>query len=156
MSTETVLGPQVARHQGTFRVVSYLQYIGAFLLVLGVLGVTGLGQNIDPNHSGTPLEGLGALALGALAYAPFVYWWRQEVVVYEQGFVWRRLTGTRTVQRTEIRSVRPIKVSHFLLGQYEEVEVTLRDGRRLSMVRVQEAGRLSRLLAANSPIPAER
>jgi hypothetical protein len=47
--------------------------------------------------------------------------------------------------------VRPVKVSSWLYGNYQEVEVTLVGGRQLTIGRIQDSTRLAQLLAGAAP-----
>ncbi|MDH6108302.1 hypothetical protein P3T36_004233 [Kitasatospora sp. MAP12-15] len=144
--SEIQLGPVVARFRGTLAPGGYLSYLAALALIAGVAGIS----------TGAVLNGLYGLVVGALAGSPTVLGWRQEVAVHQQGFVWRRLTGTRTVLHTEIQGVRRIRVSSSMRGNYEVVAVTLPGGREIFLGRIQDAPRLARLLfgAEQAPMPA--
>jgi len=137
------LGPVLSQLRGTLALGGYQQYLAAFVLVAGVLGVV----------RGQALDGVYGLAVGALLMSPFLLSWRQEVTVRQDGFVWRRLTGTKTVLRSEIKSVRRISVSSYLRGNYEVVEVNLTGGQSLLIGRIEDASRLARLLADTEPAP---
>ncbi|MFI9273527.1 hypothetical protein ACIGXM_22835 [Kitasatospora sp. NPDC052896] len=140
---ETRLGPVVVRLRGTPGLGGHLAYIAAFALVAGVVGIS----------TGEVLDGLYGLAVGTLAGSPVVLGWRQEVTIHQDAFVWRRLTGTRTIARTEIRSLRRIRFSSFPRGNYEVLAVTLLNGHQLSIGWIQDPARLARLLSGAEPAP---
>jgi hypothetical protein len=148
------LGAQLARHRGTLRFGGYLQYLGLLCTGLGVVGlvegVTGSGG------SGTALDGVYGLVVGTLALIPTVARWRQQVDVHEHGFVWRRLTGTRTVLGSEIRSLRRINVSSVATGGYQEAEITLTSGKVLSINAVEDVQRLLLQVSACVGQPQEQ
>ncbi|MFD7908040.1 hypothetical protein ACFV4G_38110 [Kitasatospora sp. NPDC059747] len=140
---ESRLGPVVAHFRGTIRFGGYLPYIGSLALIAGVAGVV----------TGALLNGLYGLVVGVLAWSPSVLAWRHEVEVHQQGFVWRRPTGTRSFRYAEIRSVQRTRVSSFLLGTYDAVTVTLLSGHEVLVGPVQDTPRLARLLAGAEPAP---
>ncbi|MDH6131292.1 hypothetical protein P3T37_000661 [Kitasatospora sp. MAA4] len=141
--SETELGPTVARFRGVLAPGGYLSYLAALALIAGVVGI----------GKGMVLNGLYGLAVGVLAGSPTVLGWRQEVAVHQQGFVWRRLTGTRTVLHAEIQGVRRISVRGSMRGNYEVVAVTLPGGREVFIGRIEDPQRLALLLSGAEPAP---
>jgi hypothetical protein len=133
------LGAHLACHRGTFRFGGYLQYLGLLCLGLGVIGLL--------EGSGTALDGLYGLVVGALLLTRTVLRWRQRVDVHQHGFVWRQLTGTRTVLSTEIRSLRRIDVMSVGQGNFQQAEITLTNKKVLTINAVQDVQRLLLLVS---------
>jgi hypothetical protein len=130
------LGPEILRLRGTFAFGSYLNFLAGLGLALGVVGIS----------TGKVLGGLYGLGAGLVSGWPAFRNWRQEVIVHQEGFVWRRLTGTSTVAASELKTVRPINVSTYLRGDFVMVSVTLANGRTLAIERIEDPAQLSRVL----------
>ncbi|HEY6722644.1 MAG TPA: hypothetical protein VI197_01395 [Polyangiaceae bacterium] len=148
-------GQRLSLHQGTFAAGGWLWYIGAILLLSGVLTLAQLAGVASPSQgaaaSGSALGALGMAAAcfiaGALLLIVPVLRWRQQVELFEGGFVWRRLTGQLAVPKHEVHSTELI-THHSRSGTHVEVIVHLTSGRELSMSGLSQADQLANLITA--------
>jgi hypothetical protein len=128
------LGRRVALHEGDFSGGGWLWYIGAISLLSGVawLFAPGASRSSASSPAQRMFIALAALIVGAGCTLVAVYRWRQSVEVYDRGFVWRRLGGSTVVHRGEMSEAKKVvwESRHFTVVT---VEVTLRDGRELTL-----------------------
>jgi len=144
------LGRSIAVHRGTFGAGGYLWYIGGILAVAGVVSLLRV-PSPPPGQTAVEaaLTGVAGIFAGAV---PLLIAWnrlRQTVEVFERGFVWTRLIGTRVeprsdVVKTEIVTVRSRRQS------YSKVVVTLTDSRELNLRGLEYPEQLANLLG---PVP---
>ncbi len=147
----------ISSHAGLVSAGGWFWYVGGVLLLAAVAHLA-KGAAPAPGHpadlgSAVGLAAAAALA-GVLVLVVPVLRWRQRVEVFDDGFVWTRLLGTRSVRRDEVRGVR--RIEHIRrAGSYMEVEVQLEGGQKLSIAGVDGAEQLANTLAvfARSPRP---
>jgi len=151
--SQTGLGRSLSLHRGTFSSGGWLWYIGAVLLASGVLNLArAVGVSV-PSKGGpsSPMEALilaaGSFVFGALLLIVPVLRWRQQVELFEGGFVWSRLISKVTVARSEVQGTELI-THHSRSGTHVEVVVHLADGRELSMSGLSGADQLANMLTA--------
>jgi hypothetical protein len=61
--------------------------------------------------------------------------------VFERGLVWQRLLGTKTINSADVQSVKHIQHTG-RNGNYEEIELELKDGTSYSINGIKEADQL--------------
>jgi hypothetical protein len=130
----------------------WLWYVGAILLLSGVGNLAQVAGVYVPSKGGaTGSLGLAAAGfiIGALVLIGPVLRWRQQVELFERGFVWTRLLGTHRVRREDIRHTDLI-THHGRAASYVEVIVHLTSGRELSMEGLDHAEQLANMLSAYS------
>jgi len=149
--SDGAFGRSLSLHRGTFSSGGWLWYIGAVLLAAGVLNLAqAVGLSVG---KGTPTGTVG-MAFGCfvgsflLLIVP-VTRWRQQVELFEGGFVWSRLTGKLSVPRNEVQGTQLI-THHSRSGSHVEVVVHLASGRELSMSGLSQADQLANMLSAYS------
>jgi hypothetical protein len=149
----------LAAHHGQFSAGGWSWYVGGILLLAAVANLVN-GNPRGPAgaaSAASPASALGYAALSALAGILFlvmpVLRWRQRVDVFDDGFVWTRLLGTRSVRRDEVRGVR--RIDHISRSvRYTEVEVQLDGGRTLSISGIENAEQLANMLVAFAQSPS--
>jgi hypothetical protein len=148
----------LSQHAGQLSAGGWFWFAGGVLLASAVAqlakaGSTAAGKSPDMTSAA---EFAAVAALGGVLFLVIpILRWRQRVEVFDDGFVWTRLLGTQAVQRNQVRAVR--RIQHYArAGNYMEVEVSLNDGRRLSITGVENAEQLANMLAAfgQAPSPA--
>jgi hypothetical protein len=147
------LGRSIAVHRGTFSAGGWFWYIGGVLLLAGVVGP--IRAVVAPTPDQVQM-GLGqvfvmagaALVIGALVLIVPILRWRQQVELFENGFVWTSLMGMKSVTRDQVRGVQLTRYRS-KMGIYEKVAVTLADGRKVSISGVDQAEQLANLIGAS-------
>jgi hypothetical protein len=145
----------LAVHHGQFSAGGWWWYVGAVLLVAAVVNVASPAVGLAEPDAWDSALGYAALSAvaGVLCLVAPVRRWRQRVEVFDDGFVWTRLLGTRRVRRDQVRGVRHIE--HIgRAGRYTEVEVRLDGGRMLSIAGIGNAEQLANILAAFAQSPS--
>lgn len=143
------MGQRVAVHRGTFGSGGWMWYVGGLLLVAGGMGLGKAALHADSSQLGT---GVAGLVIGTLLLIVPLTRWRQQVEVFERGFVWTKLLGKVEATRDQIRDAKWIR--HISKrGQHDEVEVTLVNGKCHSMTGLDHSEQLTNLLRATSPQP---
>lgn len=144
-------GRSLSVHRGTFGSGGWLWYIGAILLLSGVLHLGQLLGVALPSKGGSAPGGLGlaaaCFAAGALLLIVPVLRWRQQVELFEGGFVWRRLLGTLAVPKHQVQGTELV-THHSRSGTHVELIVHLADGRELSMSGLSQADQLANMITA--------
>lgn len=141
------LGRSLSRHEGTFGAGGWFWYVGAVLMLSGVLGIGRGVLAIAAHGDASPLSmGLVSLVLAPAVLAVPVLRWRQSLELFEGGVVWTRLWGTKVLARAELGSV--THVQHYgRMGNYVELRLHLRDGREVSISGVDRADQAANLIA---------
>ena len=152
--SQTGFGRSLSLHRGTFASGGWLWYIGAVLLAAGVfnlLHAAGVPLPTRTPIKSAPIESLamaaGSFVFGALLLIVPVLRWRQQVELFEGGFIWNRLISRVTVARSEVRGTELI-THHSRSGSHVEVVVHLADGRELSLSGLSGADQLANMLTA--------
>ena len=142
-------GRSLSLHKGTFASGGWLWYVGGILLAAGVANLAQVAGVTSGKGGATGSVGMAgaAFAIGLLVLIAPVLRWRQQVELFEHGFVWRRLTGTRRVPKVEVRHTELI-THRSRSGSYTEVVVHLSSGRELSMEGLDHSEQLANLLSA--------
>jgi len=154
--SDGAFGRSLSLHRGTFSSGGWLWYIGAVLLAAGVLNLAqavGLSVPTKGASTGTLGMALGCFVGSFLLLIVPVTRWRQQVELFEGGFVWSRLTGKLTVPRNEVQGTQLI-THHSRSGTHVEVVVQLASGRELSMSGLSQADQLANMLTAYARPPA--
>jgi hypothetical protein len=146
------LGRGIAVHRGTFSAGGWAWYIGGILLLASVVGPIRAVIAPTPDQVQMGLEEVLTMAavafvVGVLVLIVPVLRWRQEVELFENGFVWTSLTGTKSVTRDQVRGVQLTRY-HSKMGTRSVVEVALADGRKLSISGVDQAEQLANVIGA--------
>ena len=140
------LGQRVAVHRGTFGSGGWMWYVGGLLVASGVVAFGKALLHGDNSQLGTGALGL---AIGGVLLVVPLMRWRQQVEVFEHGFLWTKLLGKVQGLRADIRGVKWI--SHISKrGQHDEVEVTMANGKRYSMTGIEHSEQLCNLLRATA------
>jgi hypothetical protein len=130
-------GRQLSSHKGTIAAGALGWYIGAFLLLGAISGVT----------KGQFGAAAGALGLAAVAFGFAVPLLRQSVDVFERGLVWTRVWGTVAVSAEEAGRVTLVR--HYRRwGNYTEVRIALKGGGKRSILGVTEPEQLANYVSA--------
>lgn len=153
--SEGGFGRSLSLHRGTFASGGWLWYIGAILLLAGaanlaeLVGVALPSQGAPASGGATGALGMAAacFVVGALLLIVPVLRWRQQVELFEGGFIWSRLTGKLAVPKHEVRRTELI-THHSRSGTHVEVIVHLASGRELSMSGLSQADQLANLITA--------
>lgn len=148
-------GRSLSLHRGTVAAGGWLWYIGAILLLSGVLnlaqfmGVALPSKGTPTSESVTGALGMAAACFvcGALVLIVPVLRWRQQVELFEGGFIWQRLTGNLVVPKHEVQRTELI-THHSRSGTHVEVIVHLASGRELSMSGLSQPDQLANLITA--------
>ena len=143
-------GRSLSLHKGTFASGGWLWYMGGILLLAGVANLAQVAGIYVPSKGG----GAGSLGLAAAGFiigtlillVPLLRW-RQQVELFERGFVWSRLLGTHRVRKEEIQQTQLI-THHGRAASYVEVVVHLASGRELSIEGLEHAEQLANMLSA--------
>jgi hypothetical protein len=144
------LGRSIAVHRGTFSAGGWFWYIGGVLLLAGVVGpiravIAPTPDQVQMGLAQVLLTGGAALVVGSLVLIVPVLRWRQQVGLFENGFVWTSLSGTKSVTRDQVRGVQLTRYRS-RMGTYAKVEVTLADGRKLAISGVDQAEQLANVI----------
>ena len=130
-------GRALSVHKGMVSAGGWLWYIGG-ILVLSFAG------NL---YKGDMWLALGSLIFGILLLISPLLRWRQSMELFENGFVLKRLTGTRSVSRDEIAFAK--LTSHYSrIGHSVEVEIGLKNGAAFSVVGMSDSEQLYNTLNA--------
>ncbi|HTQ02535.1 MAG TPA: hypothetical protein VMI54_01720 [Polyangiaceae bacterium] len=152
-------GRRITVHRGTFSAGGWAWYIGGLLLLASVVGplravVAPTPDQVRMGFDDVLLTAGAALVLGLLVLIVPVLRWRQQVELFENGFVWTGLTGTRSIGRDQVRGVELIR-HRSKMGVRTEIKVTLTDGRRLSVSGVDQPEQLANVIGTfGRPAPA--
>lgn len=146
------LGRGIAVHRGTVSAGGWGWYVGGVLLLAGVVGPIRAVVAPTPDQVRMGLDQVlimagVALVAGFLVLILPVLRWRQQVELFENGFVWTSLTGVKSVTRDQVGGVRLIQ-HRSKMGIRTEIEVTLADGRKLSVSGVDQADQLANVIGA--------
>ncbi len=146
------LGRSIAVHRGTFSAGGWGWYIGGVLLLAAVVGPLRAVVAPTPDQVRMGMEGVLAMAgvalvAGMLVLIVPVLRWRQQVELFEGGFVWTGLTGVRSVTGDQVRGVELIH-HRSRRGTRTEVKVALADGRKMSISGVDRAEQLANIIGA--------
>ncbi len=155
MTTEN-LGQSLSKHRGTFGGGGWLWYLGG-VFELGALVTLVKIVNVPPGQSAASIAGNALILMGvgaALLIFP-VLRLKQTVEVFEHGFVWTRLIGTRIVPRTAIEEARVLTETD-RMGSITRVITTLRDGEEITMSGLEGAEQLANFLRPVATQPANR
>ncbi|MGC4087978.1 MAG: hypothetical protein QM756_08785 [Polyangiaceae bacterium] len=146
------LGRSIAVHRGKFSAGGWFWYIGGLLVVAGIYGpihalVAPSAQEAKAGLGSAFMTGGIALVIGLVVLIVPLMRWRQQVELFEHGFVWKKLLGTDTVARDQVRNLKSTR--HITrMGTYVEVEVTLTSGRELSISGVEEPEQLANIIGS--------
>jgi hypothetical protein len=140
------LGRPISTHRGTLGAGGWLWYVGGILILSAFLAVYRFMQVLvlgSPFAQAGDTLGTAALsfAIGTALLVVPVLRWRQSVELCEDGLVWRRMFGSRTLRRDEIAGARMVQ-HHSRMGSYTEVEVELRAGGSFSIKGVDRPEQL--------------
>jgi len=149
--SNTDLGRSLSLHRGKFASsgCGWLWYFGGLLLLGGIVQLAEVVGLKTPKPGETGSLGLAAASFvgAALVLISPVLRWRQQVELFEGGFVWSRLTGQVAVRRSDVQRTQLI-THRSRAGTHDEVVVHLAGGRELSMSGLSHADQLANLLAA--------
>ncbi len=134
---ETQFGARLATHRGSPLAASVLAYVGVLFWI-------GAGAQLLEAHAE---QGVLLAALGTCLWWIPLLRWRQSLEVFEHGFVWHRLWGTLRIADREVMGAELID-HQGRIGYYQEVAVTLVDGRALSIKGLMGADQVRNLLLA--------
>jgi hypothetical protein len=151
--TRVEMGNKLGTHRSSFAGIGWTIYVGVVLLVAAPANLFGMG-----NGKASPLsERLGmaaiCLVIGLLLLLPGLVRHKQVVDVFERGLVWQRLFGTRTINAADVKSVKHI-LHTGKNGNYDEVELTLNDGKSYSINGIKAAEQLGAYIRAWGRAPA--
>lgn len=152
------LGRSIAVHRGTLAAGGWGWYLGGILLLAGVVGPIRAVVAPTPDQVRMGMDQVlimagVALVAGTLVLVLPVLRWRQEVELFERGFVWTSLTGMKSASRDQVRGVELTRYRN-RMGTREVVAVTLADGRKLSITGVDRAEQLANVIGAFGRAPA--
>jgi hypothetical protein len=155
MNMSGSLGRPVAVHKGTFAAGMPWWYVGGVLVVSAIVCVVRQPKDLPADPI---VMALVSIVGGAICLIVPIMRLRQTVTVFENGFVWNHLFGTRTISRADIAGAemkieRTVKNGQ-VTGTTTKVIVTLRGGKELSIVGVNDPGQLVGLLQQSSQAPA--
>ncbi|MGE0792303.1 MAG: hypothetical protein AB7S26_41905 [Sandaracinaceae bacterium] len=124
------MGAKLSEHGGMIRAGGWGWYMGVIMVLAG-FGNLVAGVKAMIAGTGTLLEAVAltlvCFVIGALILLSPILRWRQHVTLYENGLVWRRLTGEKTIARSDVKRVqRTIHRSRY--GSYDEVEIETPSG----------------------------
>ena len=148
------MGHKLGRHGSTIAGVGWTLYVGALLLISGVVSLLGLTQAAAKMPFSDRLPtGAAGLVIGALMLLPALMRWKQSVEVFERGLIWYRLLGTKTLTAAEVQGSKLIRHTG-RSGQYDEVELQLKNGGSYSINGLKEAEQLVAYVRAwSNPSP---
>jgi hypothetical protein len=152
------LGRSIAVHRGTFSAGGWSWYLGGMLLLASVVGPIRAVIAPTPDQVRMGIEQVLAMAgiamvVGVLVLILPVLRWRQQVDLYEGGFVWTSLTGVKVVTREQVRGVQLTR-HRSRMGTRTVVLVTLADGRKLSITGVEQAEQFANIVGNfGRPLP---
>jgi hypothetical protein len=149
--SDTDLGRSLSLHRGKFSSGGWLWYLGGLLLLGAIAQLAQLAGLTTPTRGGEGSLGMAAASFagGALLLLSPVLRWRQQVELFEGGFVWSRLTGQVAVRRSDVQRTEII-THHSRMGTHDEVIVHLAGGRELSMSGLSHAEQLANMLSASA------
>jgi hypothetical protein len=142
------LGRSISTHRGTFSSGGMLWYLGAIFVLSGIVSFVKPPAGYSP--SDVVLIGVGGLVAGTGCLFVAFSRLRQTVEIFEHGFVWTRLTGAKTVMRSDVTDSKVVTVVTRKRGTSVRVVVSLRSGRELKMVGLENPTQLASLLGPAS------
>jgi hypothetical protein len=136
------MGNKLGTHRSSFAGIGWTIYVGAILLLAAPANLFGMGSQgkVSPFSERLGMAGI-CLVLGALLLLPALMRLKQVVEVFERGLVWQRLLGTKTINSADVQSVKHIQHTG-RNGNYEEIELELKDGTSYSINGIKEADQL--------------
>lgn len=147
------MGNKLGTHRSSFAGIGWTIYVGLIALVGAPANLFGMGQGkVSPLSERLTMAAI-CLVIGLLLLLPAIMRLKQVVDVFERGLVWQRLLGTRTINAAEVKSVKHI-LHTGKNGQYDEVELELKDGKSYSINGIKEATQLVAYIRAWGNAPA--
>ena len=149
------MGRKLGTHGSTIAGVGWTLYVGVLLFLSGAVSLLGLTQAAAkiPLSERLPMA-TAALVIGVLMLLPALMRTKQRVEVFERGLLWHRLLGTKTLAAGDIQASKLIRHSG-RSGQYDEIELELKDGGSYSINGLKEAEQLiSYVRSWSNPSPA--
>jgi hypothetical protein len=153
------MGNKLGTHRSSFAGIGWTIYVGAIALLAAPANLFGMGSQgkVSPFSERLSMAGI-CLVVGVLLLLPALMRLKQVVDVFERGLVWQRLLGTKTINSADVRSVKHIQHTG-RNGNYEEIELELKDGSSYSINGIKEAGQLVAYIrawgrAAAAPVAA--
>jgi hypothetical protein len=144
-------GPSLSTHRGTIGAGGWLWYVvGLLVLGIGASLVRAVSGLASPAAAAANADALPA-ALMCVCMLPFalaipLLRWRQQLEIFQNGYVWTRLIGVKQGARGSIAKV--TQVQHIgRSGNHIELRVELRSGGELSIAGVERADQAANLLA---------
>ena len=145
-------GRLIGSYRGSFRAGGSAWYIGAVLVLAGVVQAGKLALGLTTAKAGETamsMDGvgvaIGGFVAGACVLLVCLNRWRQRLEVYEGAYVHRSLLGNRTVASSDIASVKLV-TRHTRMSTHDRISVTLRNGRTHTIVGISEGNRVTRTL----------
>jgi len=153
-SMSSAFGRSVSIHRGMFSAGLTLWYVGGVFVAGGAIGMF---QSLTGKAAADSL-GVGAVGLVVGMCVLFVAHlrWKQTLEIFEGGFVWKRLIGTNSATREQIRKVEHV-THRSRRGTYIEVAVELTTGTHLSIVGIENPDQAVSMLSsvtASQPVAA--
>ena len=143
-------GRSIGLHRGTISAGGWLWYLGGLCMLAGIVtAVKSVAGASDTASAGAPTLSMAAMSagVGVLLLILPVLRWRQQLEVFENGFVWTRLLGSVQVPRSNVRGAQLTR--HLTrMGAHSELVVELADARSLSITGLDRAEQLRNMLAA--------
>ena len=147
------MGRKLGTHGSTIAGVGWTLYVGVLLFISGAVSLLGLTQAAAkiPLSDRLPTAAAG-LVIGALMLLPALMRWKQRVEVFERGLLWHRLLGTKVLAAADVQASKLIRHTG-RSGQYDEIELELRNGGSHSINGLKEADQLIAFVRAWSNAP---
>ncbi|HVY25985.1 MAG TPA: hypothetical protein VHB79_05510 [Polyangiaceae bacterium] len=155
------MGKKLGTHRSSFAGIGWTIYVGGIALLAAPANLFGVGSQgqVSPFSERLSMAGI-CLVVGVLLLLPALMRMKQVVEVFERGLVWQRLFGTKTINSADVQSVKHIQHTG-RNGNYQEIELQLKDGSSHSINGIKEADQLvayirawGRVAAAPAAAPA--
>jgi hypothetical protein len=136
------MGNKLGTHRSSFAGIGWTIYVGAIALLAAPANLLGMGSQgkVSPFSERLSMAGI-CLVVGVLLLLPALMRMKQVVEVFERGLVWQRLLGTKAINAADVQSVKHIQHTG-RNGNYEEIELALKDGSSYSINGIKEADQL--------------
>jgi hypothetical protein len=136
------MGNRLGTHRSSFAGIGWTIYVGVLALAAAPANLFGLGSQgkVSSLSERMSLSGI-CLVVGVLLLLPALMRLKQVVEVFERGMLLHRLLGTKAINAADIGSVKQIHHTG-RNGNYEEVELELKDGTSYSINGIKDADQL--------------
>ena len=136
------MGNKLGTHRSSFAGIGWTIYVGVVALVAAPANLLGLGNQgkVSPLSERMSMAGI-CLVVGVLLLLPALMRLKQVVEVFERGMLLHRWLGTKTINAADVGSVKQVHHTG-RNGNYQEVELDLKDGTSYSINGIKEADQL--------------